>query len=196
MLASGLPAGGVLVRLTTTSTGAAAGVGYPEGGVEAMTGQSTLDLARSEETEDQQYAGSQQPPLQPQAADTASVAAWGALTSLRTNLTDRGHGPAPPASAALFDKIVVQATLDVTAQASHAFASDANERTAVSIHLQLLQDKHLMQLLDRALCGKLEQTDQDFDPSYKPSLFYNIINNEYSNLTVLKSNPAATTSPR
>ena len=46
------------VRLTTTSTGAAAGVGYPEGGAEAMTGQSTLDLARSEETEEQLYAGS------------------------------------------------------------------------------------------------------------------------------------------
>ena len=75
----GLPAGGV--RLTTTSTGAAAGAGYPEGGAEAMTGQSTLDLARSEETEDQLYAGSQQPLLQPQAADAASAAAWEALTS-------------------------------------------------------------------------------------------------------------------
>ena len=63
------------VRRTTTSTGAAAGVGYPEGGAEAMTGQSTLDLARSNETEDQRYAGSQQPLLQPQAADAASVVA-------------------------------------------------------------------------------------------------------------------------
>ena len=54
------------VRLTTTSTGAAAGAGYPEGGAEAMTGQSTLDLASSAETEDQLYAGSQQPLLQPQ----------------------------------------------------------------------------------------------------------------------------------
>ena len=45
------------VRLTTTSTGAAAGAGYPEGGAEAMTGQSTLDLARNDETEDQLYAG-------------------------------------------------------------------------------------------------------------------------------------------
>ena len=67
----GLPAGGV--RLTTTSTGAAAGAGYPEGGAEAMTGQSTLDLVSSAETEDQLYAGSQQPLLQPQAADAASA---------------------------------------------------------------------------------------------------------------------------
>ena len=47
-----------------------------------MTGQSTLDIARSEETEDQLYAGSQQPLLQPQVADAASAAAWEALTSL------------------------------------------------------------------------------------------------------------------
>ena len=77
-----LPAGGV--RLTTTSTGAAAGAGYPEGGAEAMTGQSTLDLARSEENEDQLYAGSQQPLLQPQAADVVSHVTWEALTSLPT----------------------------------------------------------------------------------------------------------------
>ena len=80
-----------------------------------MTGQSTLDLARSEENEDQLYAGSQQPLLQPQAADAASAAAWEALTSLRTNLTDRGHGPAPPASATLFSKIHTQILLDVDA---------------------------------------------------------------------------------
>ena len=56
--------------------------GYPEGGAEAMTGQSTLDLASSAETDDQLYAGSQQPLLQPQVADTTSAAAWEALTSL------------------------------------------------------------------------------------------------------------------
>ena len=79
----GLPAGGE--RLTTTSTGATAGVGYPEGGVEAMTGQSTLTPARSEENEEL-HAGSPQPLLQPQAANAASVVAWEALTSLRTSL--------------------------------------------------------------------------------------------------------------
>ena len=51
-----------------------------------MTGQSTLDLVSSAETEDQLYAGSQQPLLQPQAADAASAMAWEALTS------DYSHG--------------------------------------------------------------------------------------------------------
>ena len=42
----------------------------------------------------------------------------------------------------MFDDIVKQATLDAA----------ADERSAV--HLQLLQNQHLLQLLDRALCGE------------------------------------------
>ena len=99
-----------------------------------MTGQSTLTPARSDEIE-VLHAGSQQPQLQPKAADAASHMAWEALTSLRTSLADRGHGPAPPASAALFDDIVKQATLD---------AATDDERSTV--HLQLLQNPHLLQL--------------------------------------------------
>ena len=52
----------------------------PEGGVEAMTGQSTLTLARSEENEEL-YAGSPQSLLQPKAADAASEVAWEQLVS-------------------------------------------------------------------------------------------------------------------
>ena len=75
-----------------------------------MTGQSTLTPARSDEIEEL-HAGSQQPLLQPKAADAASHVAWEALTSLRTKLTDRGHGLAPPASTVLFDEVLKQATL-------------------------------------------------------------------------------------
>ena len=49
-----------------------------------------------------------------------------------------------------------------------------------AVNLKLIQNKHLLQLLDRALCGKLERTDQDYDPDYSPSLFYNLIKNEFS----------------
>ena len=59
-------------RLTITSTGAKAGEGYPEGGVEATTGQSTRTPAMSEENEEP-YAGSPQPLLLPQALASKSV---------------------------------------------------------------------------------------------------------------------------
>ena len=119
-----------------------------------MTGQSPLTPAQSDEIE-VLHAGSQQPQLQPKAADAASQMAWEALTALRTKLADHGHGPAPPASATLYDDIVKQTTLDLPG----TYSCTDDERYAV--HLQLLQNPHLLQLLDRALCGKLERTDQD-----------------------------------
>ena len=109
------------------------------------------------------------------AADAASAAAWEALTSLRTNLTDRGHGPAPPASAALFDHIHKQIVLDVE---TLGIVEASDRRSAV--HLHLMTNKHLLQLIDRALSGRLEATDQDYDPAYKPSLLYNLIKTEFT----------------
>ena len=137
-----------------------------------MTGQSPLTPAQSDEIE-VLHAGSQQPQLQPKAADAASQMAWEALTALRTKLADHGHGPAPPASATLYDDIFKQTTLDLPG----TYSCTDDERYAV--HLQLLQNPHLLQLLDRALCGKLERTDQEYDPDYSPSLLHNIIKTEF-----------------
>ena len=39
-------------------------------------------------------------------------------------MTDRGHGPAPPASAALLEKLNEQATLDAAATAADEVSGD------------------------------------------------------------------------